>query len=152
MFKEEIKAKTRDRLIRGVKKKTKKTSWRHIQIRCKALGSTGLSGHSADLICCRLLSAGVLVSERPIEGGDVNTAASLAHEIEPGLEDGGVSGAGVKLQPLRDALHQNNPDRKEERKCLDNGDSYLYQTQKSSIGQAILQSRFCEKLMKVEQL
>ncbi len=66
---------------------------------------------SADLIGCRLMSTGVFVSERPIEGGDVDAAASLAHQIEPGLEDGGVSGAGIKLQPFRDALHQNDPDR-----------------------------------------
>lgn len=70
----------------------------------------------ADLIGCRLLSAGVFVSERPIEGGDVDAAASLAHEVEPRLEDGGVSGAGVKLQTFRDALHQNDPDTGNERR------------------------------------
>lgn len=57
------------------------------------------------------MCASVFVSECPIERGNVNTAPSLAHQIEPGLEDGGVSGAGIKLQPFRDALHQNDPDR-----------------------------------------
>lgn len=60
------------------------------------------------------MGAGVFVSERPIEGGDVDTAASLGHQIEPRLEDGGVGGAGVKLQTFRDALHQDDPDRREE--------------------------------------
>lgn len=57
------------------------------------------------------MRSSVCVSERPIERGDVDTAAGLAHQIEPRLEDGGVGGAGVKLQPFRDALHQNDPDR-----------------------------------------
>lgn len=65
----------------------------------------------ADLFSCRLVRSSVCVSERPIERGDVDTAAGLAHQIEPRLEDGGVGGAGVKLQPFRDALHQNDPDR-----------------------------------------
>lgn len=60
------------------------------------------------------MSAGVLVSECPIEGGDVDAAARLAHQADPRLEDGGVAGAGVELHPLRDALHQNDPDRGEE--------------------------------------
>jgi len=64
----------------------------------------------ADLIGCWLVSAGVFISERPIEGGDVDTAAGFAHQTEPGVEDGWVSGAGVKLQTCRDALHQNKPD------------------------------------------
>ena len=61
------------------------------------------------------MSAGVCVGERPIERGDVDAAAGLGHQVEPGLVDGGVGGAGVKLQPFRDALHQNDPDRQEDR-------------------------------------
>lgn len=64
------------------------------------------------------MSAGVLVGERPIEGGDVDAAARLAHQMGPRLEDGGVGGAGVELQPLREALHQNYPDREEEKEEL----------------------------------
>lgn len=57
------------------------------------------------------MGARVFVSQSPVEGGDVQTAAGLTHQVEPGLEDGRVCGAGVKVQPLRDALHQHNPDR-----------------------------------------
>lgn len=73
------------------------------------------------------MSASVFVGERPIEGGDVETAASLADQIEPGLVDRGMSGAGIKLQPFRDALHQNDPDRRKERNRVANH-SYLYYT------------------------
>lgn len=55
------------------------------------------------------MSARVFVGERPIERGDVDAAAGLAHQVEPGLVDGGVGGAGVELQPFWDALHQNRP-------------------------------------------
>lgn len=54
------------------------------------------------------MCAGVAVGEGPVEGGDIDAALSLLHETKPGLEDGGVDGAGVKLQTFRDALHQNN--------------------------------------------
>lgn len=70
----------------------------------------------ADLFGCRLLGAGVAVGEGPVEGGDINAAPSLVHESQPGLEDGGVSGAGVKLQTFRDALHQNNAEEEKEKK------------------------------------
>lgn len=71
----------------------------------------------ADLIGRWLRGASVFVGECPVEGGDVDAAASFGHQTEPGLEDGGVSGwrGGVKLQAFRDALHHNNPDRGEER-------------------------------------
>lgn len=72
----------------------------------------------AHLFGRRLLGASVFVSESPVERGDVEAAAGLCHEILPGLEDGGVSGAGIELQSIGDALHQNNPDRGEERKCV----------------------------------
>ncbi|TNN65897.1 hypothetical protein EYF80_023897 [Liparis tanakae] len=38
---------------------------------------------------------------------------SSVTQTEPGVEDGWVSGAGVKLQTFRDALHQNEPDQEE---------------------------------------
>lgn len=66
---------------------------------------------SADLTGCRLVCTSVFVSERPVKRSNVNTASSLAHQIEPGLEDGGVGAAGIELQPFRDALYQNDPDR-----------------------------------------
>lgn len=59
------------------------------------------------------MSAGVFVGHRPVERGDVETAASLADQVEPRLVDGGVGGARVKLQAFGDALHQNNPGRGE---------------------------------------
>lgn len=70
-----------------------------------------------------MVSAGVFVGERPVKGGDVDAAASLAHQIEPRLVDRGVSGAGIKLQPFRDALQQNDPYRqnREEDCCVING-------------------------------
>ena len=73
---------------------------------------------AADLNGRRLLGAGVFVGERPVEGGDVQAAASLVHQIEPGLEDGGVCGAGVKLQAFGDALHQNYPDKERKGNAL----------------------------------
>ena len=60
----------------------------------------------------------VFVGECPIEGGDVETAASLADQIEPGLVDGGVSGAGVKLQSFRDTFHQSDPDKRKREEIL----------------------------------
>lgn len=68
------------------------------------------------------MSLSVFVGERPVKRSDVETAAGLGHQIEPGLEDGGVSGAGIKLQPFRDALHQDNPDRGEDTKRSDDDD------------------------------
>lgn len=68
----------------------------------------------ADLMGCRLVSASVFVGKCPIKGGNVNAAAGFAHQIEPRLVDGGVGGAGIKHQSLRDALQQNNPDREKE--------------------------------------
>lgn len=68
----------------------------------------------ADLIGCRLTSVCVFVGEGPIEGGDVDTAASLVHQIHPRLEDGWMSGAGVKLQAFGNALHQHDPGDREE--------------------------------------
>lgn len=63
------------------------------------------------------MRASVFISERPIERGNVNTTSSFDHQIEPGVVDGRVGHTGIKLQAFRDALDQNNPDRKE-KKCL----------------------------------
>lgn len=70
---------------------------------------------SAHLVGRRLVSAGVCVGEGPVEGGDVEAAASAAHQSHPRLEDGRMSGAGVKLQAFGNALHQHDPEGGEER-------------------------------------
>lgn len=78
-----------------------------------------------DLMGRCLLSARVFVRERPIEGGDVDTAASFAHQTEPRLVDGRVSDAGIKLQTFRDALHQKDP-AGAKRRNISVKDEYLY--------------------------
>lgn len=61
------------------------------------------------------MCAGVTVGEGPVEGGNVNAAVSLLQQPQPGLEDGRVNGAGVKLQTFGDALHQNDAEQGKER-------------------------------------
>lgn len=58
-----------------------------------------------------LLGVGVIVGERPVEGGNVQAAVSTGKEAQPGLAGGGVARGGIReLQTLRNALHQHCPE------------------------------------------
>lgn len=54
-----------------------------------------------------LLSAGVVVGEGPVEGGDVQAAVGTGKQAQPGLAGGGVAHGGIgEVQALGNALHQ----------------------------------------------
>lgn len=63
----------------------------------------------AHLVGCGLVGFSVVIGHGPVEGGDIEAAASLLDEVFPGVVDWGVPGARVKLQPHWDALHQRDP-------------------------------------------